>query len=85
MQIKRLLAWVLVVQRLGSVSLEVLSAIRAGQTVLLGGTSIKHIRENVKALRVVPKLTPEIMARIEAVRHVLLMDHSVIRTRCIIL
>lgn len=36
-------------------------------TVILGATKSSQLDENVKALEVVPKLTPEIMADIEAI------------------
>lgn len=36
-------------------------------TVILGATKVEQLVENLKALEVLPKLTPEIVARIEAV------------------
>ena len=35
--------------------------------VILGATKVHQIQDNVKALRLVPKLTPEIMADIEKI------------------
>jgi aryl-alcohol dehydrogenase-like predicted oxidoreductase len=35
-------------------------------TVITGATRVTQIHENLKALDVVPKLTPDVMARIEA-------------------
>lgn len=34
-------------------------------TVLTGATRVEQVRENVKALEILPKLTPEVMKRIE--------------------
>ena len=36
-------------------------------TVILGATSVKQLQENLKALDIVPKLTPELLARIDAI------------------
>lgn len=36
-------------------------------TVILGATKVSQIEDNCKALKMLPKLTPEVMARIEDV------------------
>jgi len=36
-------------------------------TVILGATSVEQLRENLQSLKVLPKLTPEVRTRIEAV------------------
>lgn len=36
-------------------------------TVITGATRVEQIRENMKALAVLPKLTPEVMERIHAI------------------
>lgn len=36
-------------------------------TVILGASKVEHVVENVKALEVIPKLTDEVMAEIEAI------------------
>ena len=36
-------------------------------TVITGATKVEQVRENMKALEVVPKLTPDVLSRIEAI------------------
>ena len=36
-------------------------------TVITGATKVEQVRENMKALEVVPKLTPDVLSRVDAI------------------